>query len=137
MFCVYINYKIYVYSYFLHRINWIHLYGWKRRDKYNIFKFIETFIHHLIYTDKSLIYTCINFSRVNIIEMFHTLNIDYNKKNIFLLFYKSLHLQLFTQNATKKVYRLLQVITLRDSSSSSSLSPPLPPLHVRENITWI
>lgn len=62
--------------------------------------------------------------------MFHTLDrINYNKKNIFLLFYKSLHLQLFTQNATKKVYRLLRVITLRDSP------PPLPPLHARENIT--
>lgn len=126
MFCVYINYKIYVYSYFLYRINWIHLYEWKRRDKYNIFKFIETFIHHLIYTDKSLIYTCINFSRVDIIEMFHTLNINYNKKNIFLLFYKSLHQQLFTQNATKKVYRLLRVITLRDSPPPSLLLFPLP-----------
>lgn len=67
--------------------------------------------------------------------MFHTLNIDYNKKNIFLLFYKSLHLQLFIQNATKKVYRLLQVITLRDSPPPPLLLFPLPPLHVRENIT--
>lgn len=58
--------------------------------------------------------------------MFHTLNkINYNKKNIFFLFYKSLHLQLFTQNATKKVYRLLQVIMLRDSPPS--LPPPPPP----------